>query len=192
MIVALPLRPEVGKSMIDAGVFKPGADSQVWASPEVARVMGGPLGSLGSFTLPGGASFQPLPVPESGAMQFSEWLDLADQVVGPALEKGVDARQISGVAAGQASAVMASVEMLAEYVHPSDKGTFEKAVFYTQKGATVLNAVTDFVPVLHGAKPVLMAVVQVGDQVCAAFRMNAGDARKFQKLQKMPIKKAPR
>lgn len=170
VILALPLRAKATEPLAGGDVSQQGSGTVLWASPAMAKVLGGSC--LGA--LPVAAKPYLKKLPNSGALrQVAEVLEIADGPLSDALTRCAEDRQISGIEGKLFKAVIKGVEILCECANPSeDKSKVERMLSLSLNTLVVLEPVTDFVPALHGAGPLLMGLIEFGDKLMMAVQVN--------------------
>lgn len=122
--------------------------------------------SLSSVALPAGGNLHPIEVSKRGSKKVTRAFGLAEAALPLATEFSKNPNV--GHTADAVAGVLAGAELVFELVNPKDRTALERAFFFGQKGASVLNTVADFVPGLHAAKPALtiaITLMKVGDEV---------------------------
>ena len=167
----VPLRPEVANALVSEGVFNHPAGKVVWASSQVAiPAPGSALNLVPAASLPGGAQFHPVKLSDAGCQRLSQALGIGEAAV-PLVEKF--APNLPGQTMDGVAALLASGEMVKQWVSPTHQSGVEQALFWTQKTASVLDFAADVIPALHSAKPVFSNMVllcRFGNDVYAVFK----------------------
>jgi hypothetical protein len=178
-IAALVLDPKTGPESLQPP--QPGDGEIVWASPQLAKALGG--STLGSIA--GTAKIYPLKPSKASALDKarhgvelfdSAGLPLSDVLKGIA-EDAVKSNQLSATGGSLFKSTIAGAEIVLELTNPSDKSVLEKMLSITLHGVELTEPVTDWVPHLAHAKPYLVAVVNVGGQLMAAIQTRANEAQ---------------
>ena len=171
--VLIPFRPEVSKSLVEIGVFDHPLDGAVWAPPQMAKpAAGSALNSAPPATLPGAGQFHAIPMNAPNRRALARALGIGEAAV-PLVEHF--APQVPATALDGVSGVLASAEMIQQWVSPVHMSETEKLLFWGQRTASALNFAADIIPGLHAAKPTLSALVVLcrsGNEVYAVFKEN--------------------
>jgi hypothetical protein len=171
--IFIPFRPEVSKSLVESGVFDHPLDGAVWAPPQMAKpAPGSALNSATPTTLPGAGQFHPIALNAPNRRTLARALGLGEAAV-PLVEHF--APQVPATALDGVSGVLASAEMIQQWVSPVHMSDAEKILFWGQRTASALNFAADIIPGMHAAKPTLNALVVLcrsGNEVYAVFKEN--------------------
>jgi hypothetical protein len=177
-IAALVLDPKSGPKPLQPS--QPGDGEIVWASPQLAKAVGG--STLGGIA--GTAKIYPLKPSKATALGKARHgielfdnagLPLSDVLKGIA-DDAVKSNQLSATGGSLFKSTIAGAEIVLELTDPSDKTVLEKMLSITLHGVELAEPVTDWVPHLAHAKPYLVAVVNIGGQLMAAIQARASES----------------
>jgi len=178
-LTALPISPKPSATSKDTQLT--GLGEIAWASPLLAKALGGY--SLGAIA--GTAKVYPLlPLKASPfvtvqhSVQFLDdnGLPLDDMLKG-IVEEAVKSKQLSAAGGSLFKFTLAGAEIVLEITRPSDKSLLEKMLSIGSHGIDLAEPLTDWVPHLAHAKPYLMAIVKIRDQLQAVVQYRASEAQ---------------
>jgi hypothetical protein len=185
------VKPATGHNYITALVVDPapspkppeaplsGIGEIVWASPPLAKALGGSrFGNLA-----GTAKVYPLKPQNArdkvqrGVQFFDDGGIPLNDVIKGIVDDAVKSNQLPANGGGLFKSTIAGAEILLELTSPSEKSVLEKMLSISLHGIALAEPLTDLVPHLAHAKPYLMAIFRVGDQLHAAVQTRASEAQ---------------